>query len=74
MTRSIILDTGPLVAFLFRRERDHDWAKQQFAGATTFFTCEAVLTEASYLLRNLKGSTKALMACSTTASSSPCFD
>lgn len=62
MSQALILDTGPLVALLFRREQHHAWAKQQFGEASDLVTCEPVLAEAAYLLRNLEGGTKALMA------------
>jgi uncharacterized protein len=47
----IILDTGPLVAALDRRDRFHFWAsKQLLAPSAAFLTSEAVLTEAIFLL------------------------
>lgn len=53
MRRRVLLDTGPLVAFLNRRDRHHVWAKDRLAeAATPALSCEAVLTEASYLLRH----------------------
>lgn len=51
MSRHVILDTGPLVALLVAREEHHDWAREQFAAVTApLLTCEAVLSEALYLL------------------------
>lgn len=51
---SVLLDTGPLVAYLDRREEHHAWAKGKFAALTEpVLTCEAVLTEACFLLANL---------------------
>jgi predicted nucleic acid-binding protein len=48
----LILDTGPLVAYLDQDERFHGWAKTTFAGwLGPVVTCEAVLTEAMFLLR-----------------------
>jgi len=53
--RKIILDTGPLVAFLNKKDRHHEWAKTQFATMSPpLLTCEAVLSEACYLVRNFK--------------------
>ena len=50
-----MLDTGPWVAALDRRDAYHDWATAQFKQlALPFFTCEAVLTEASHLLRRAR--------------------
>jgi predicted nucleic acid-binding protein len=43
-----------LVALLDRREQHHAWAVEQLAGLRRpLLTCEAVVTEASYLLRHL---------------------
>jgi len=48
----IIVDAGPLVAYLDRSDHHHEWAKMQMAGFTApLLTCEAVLAEASFLLR-----------------------
>ena len=47
-----LLDTGPLVAFFDRSDAGHEWAKGQWAQAPVpMLTCEAVLAEAAYLLR-----------------------
>ncbi len=49
----IIVDTGPLVAFLNRRDRFHEWTLTQFATLPApLLTCEAVLSEACFLLRH----------------------
>lgn len=45
----IILDTGPLVAFLMRKDRYHDWAVETWRDLTSLWTCEAVLVETAYL-------------------------
>ncbi len=51
--RKIVLDTGPLVAFLNRNDFYHDWAKIQLEKMIPpLFTCEAVVSEACFLLRN----------------------
>lgn len=45
-----IVDTGPLVALLNRRDTFHEWVKQTLkALARPLFTCEPVLTEAAHL-------------------------
>jgi len=42
-----VLDTGPLVALLNRRDRYHRWTAEQWAEVEPpVLTCEAVLTEA----------------------------
>ena len=51
-----LVDTGPIVAFLNRRDRHHAWAVETFATVRPpLLTCEAVLSEAAYLLRRLDG-------------------
>ena len=51
MPGSVIADAGFLVALLDRRDKHHDWAVTQAAKrAPPWRTCEAVLTEAFYLL------------------------
>ena len=51
MNPQILVDTGPIVAFLDRRDTHHAWAVAQFrAHPPPFLTCEAVLTEASHIL------------------------
>ena len=48
----IIADTGPLVAYLDRSDRDHAWAKETFMHITRpLLTCEAVIAETLFLLR-----------------------
>ena len=50
----VIVDTGPLVAFLVKEEKHHRWAKEQFQKLPApFLTCDAVLTETFFLLRKL---------------------
>lgn len=54
MTRQAIIDTGPLVAFLDRDERNHAWSVAQIQTlAEPLLVCEAVLTEALFLLRRM---------------------
>ena len=52
--RATLIDTGPLVAFLNRRDRHHRWAVDTMAALRPpLLTCEAVLSEACYLVRKL---------------------
>lgn len=45
MTSRILLDTGPLVAFLSARDRFHEWAMGALEGVDApLLTCEAVLS------------------------------
>jgi uncharacterized protein len=50
----ILLDTGPLVAYLAEDEQHHVWATEQFRQLDgALITCEAVVSEAWFLLRRL---------------------
>jgi uncharacterized protein len=54
MSRQILLDTGPLVAFINPRNNFHEWAVTEWSTSSVpFLTCEAVITEACFLLRNI---------------------
>ncbi|MEQ1840631.1 MAG: PIN domain-containing protein, partial [Verrucomicrobiales bacterium] len=47
------LDSGPLVAYLASDEQNHGWANRQFTEHEgPILTCEAVISEAWFLLRN----------------------
>jgi uncharacterized protein len=49
-----IADTGFLVAFANRNDRHHDWAVRVAQGVDEpLLTCEAVLAEAAFHLRNV---------------------
>jgi predicted nucleic acid-binding protein len=51
MGKSVLIDTGPLVAALRRRDAHHEWARAHFEAATEpFITCEAVISEGLFLL------------------------
>lgn len=59
---SLILDTGPLVALLNRRDRHHGWAAEQWSlAAPPFLTCEAVIAEACYLVQPFQGAQAAVL-------------
>lgn len=48
----VLVDTGPLVAYLDRADQYHDWVKEEFQQLTRpLRTCEAVVAEALFLLR-----------------------
>jgi predicted nucleic acid-binding protein len=52
--RTALLDTGPLVALLDRRDQNHPWVVNQMARLRRpLHTCEAVIAEAFHLLRHL---------------------
>ena len=53
---TVVVDTGPLVALLDADEAHHDWARRQFDMlAPPLLTCEAVLSETSFLLHRVGG-------------------
>ena len=55
MTRGIV-DTGPIVAFLNTRDPHHRWAQETFSSfRLPLITCDAVLSEACFLVRQAKG-------------------
>jgi predicted nucleic acid-binding protein len=59
---SVIIDTGPLVALLNRRERLHGWTKDVLDTIEPpIFTCEPVLSEACFLLRDIDGGPGAVL-------------
>lgn len=62
MMARVITDTGPLVALLSRSDAQHPWVMQQLRNITPpLITCEAVLTEATYLTRSVPGARSALI-------------
>jgi len=62
MTRPVIIDTGPLVAALSRRERHHAWARAQFSHIEPpFVTCESVISEACFLVQSVDHGVDSLM-------------
>lgn len=58
----VIVDTGPLVAFLNKRDRYHPWVREVLGTvAPPLFTCESVLSEACFLVRDLPGGPDAVL-------------
>ena len=58
----VLLDTGPLVAFLNRRDEFHEWAKEELSRIIPpLLTCDAVVAEACYLLRGMKRGSQAVI-------------
>ena len=52
MRPTVVVDTGPIVALLDADEDRHDWARARFEELRApLLTCEAVLAEASFLVR-----------------------
>src|SRR5262249_10217928 len=51
MRAGVIMDAGPLVAYLSARERYHEWALDTFVGVDPpSIPCETVLSEACFLV------------------------
>ncbi len=62
MTR-LLVDTGPLIALLNRRDRHHVWVREVLDTLEPpVFTCEAVVSEACFLLSRIAGGQDALFA------------
>jgi len=60
---TILLDTGPLVALLDRRDQWHDWAVNRMKEVRLpWLTTEAVITEACFLLARLPAALKQIEA------------
>ena len=61
MAASVLVDSGPLVAALRRRDQHHAWARAHFEAATEpFLTCEAVISETFFLLERARDGKEAL--------------
>jgi len=61
MRKLVLLDTGPLVAYLDRSEQFHAWAVERFRQCTSpLLVCEAVLTEACFLLAGFLSAREAI--------------
>jgi predicted nucleic acid-binding protein len=59
---TILIDSGTLVAIINKRDDFHDWAVQTIAKlAYPFLTCEPVITETCFLLKNIHNGEDAVM-------------
>ena len=62
MKRPILVDTGPLLALFDARDQYHHWTCDQFSTIEApLLTCEAVLTEASFLCLRRLGDSESLL-------------
>jgi len=61
MGKTVLIDTGPIVAVLRKRDEHHEWARAHFEAATEpFMTCEAVVSESLFLLEGAAEGKEAL--------------
>ena len=62
MRRNVLLDTGPLVALLSAQDSHHAWARSEIETIEKpFLSCEAVITEACFLLRRIHDGESAVL-------------
>lgn len=58
----IVIDTGPLVALLNRADRQHAWVREVLDTVEPpVFTCEAVISEACFLLSRIRDGQDAVL-------------
>lgn len=58
----VLLDTGPLVAYLNRNDRHHAWAVDSWKVLVDpMWTCEAVVSEAVFLLQSEGGDSEPIL-------------
>ncbi|HEY8903971.1 MAG TPA: PIN domain-containing protein [Chthoniobacterales bacterium] len=63
MAKTVLIDSGAIVAGLRRRDQHHAWARSHFeAFAERCLTCEAVLSESFFLLERAREGKAALCA------------
>jgi uncharacterized protein len=63
MIRQVLVDTGPLVAFIDRRDELHQWANSTLRNFQyPLITCGPVVTEACFLLASTYGGQTGVMA------------
>jgi len=63
MARTILIDTGAVVAALIKRDQHHEWARSNFESLSSpCLTCEAVLSESFFLLGRSPSGKKAFSA------------
>lgn len=56
---TIIVDTGPLVAFLLRSDSYHEWVVTRFKQLQPpFLTCDPVLAETAFLVQRVRADLK----------------
>lgn len=59
---NVIVDTGPIVALLNKKDRYHGFVDEQMHSLQApFYTCEAVITESFFLLQRVAHGTERLI-------------
>jgi|SRR6266436_1128579 len=72
---TVIVDAGPLVAYLRSGDQDHDWAVEQFRRIQMpLRSCDAALSEAFFLLRETRHGGRQLLALLERGLVIPAFD
>jgi predicted nucleic acid-binding protein len=62
VAEKVLVDTGPIVAILIPKDQHHQWAKEQFSVLLPpLLTCEAVLSEAQFIVHRLGGNPIAVL-------------
>jgi predicted nucleic acid-binding protein len=60
---NVVVDAGPIVAWLNARDAQHEWAKGEFGRLKPpLLTCEPVLAEAAFLVQRSGGDPGAVLA------------
>ena len=63
MARRVLIDSGPIVALLDRRDVHHHWVQRELANLQEpLVTCEAVLSEVFFLVSRSRHGTSVLIA------------
>ena len=63
MGNPVFVDAGPIVALINRDDAHHAWARAQFSHCPVpLLTCDAVLSESFFLLRQAAGGVATLIA------------
>ena len=63
MSRTALLDTGPLVALVDRADRFHAWTAASLERLRApLLSCQPVVAEACFLLRRLRGGPQAVLS------------
>jgi predicted nucleic acid-binding protein len=61
MAKTVVIDSGAIVAALRQHDQHHAWARAHFeAEQEPFVTCEAVISESFFLLERARGGKEAL--------------